>query len=206
MKRKILSVALALVTVSALIPAPAYAARRVVIDRNNYNTQQDREYGCWLAVARNFVVAQQPDRSAQSDSTVASQYNTVCKTVTGTTADVGTSNTQEMIDALEKFDEILGTGSHAGDYDCSNGKKSFDFIFTEITEDGDPVAITLGTSNTSSTAHEVLINGADDGTNIQEVVRVLNNDKVIWAQYYDLENGSVTNLGNRPWVASAWCE
>ncbi len=208
MKRKILSAALVLVTISALVPIPTYASvgRRVVIDRKNYNTQMERVNGCWLAVARNFIVAQQPDRSAQSDSTVRSQYDNVCKTVKKTTDDVGASSVQEKIGALEEFDKLLGKGAHVGDYDCENGSKSFKFVFNEITEDGDPIAVTLGRSATSSSAHDVLINGADDGTNIQEVVRVLNNDKVIWAQYEDLKNGSVTDLGNRSWSATAWCD
>lgn len=206
-EKKLCHIFIALVAISILTSVPAYAARRVVIDRKNYNSQQNRENGCWLTMSRNFVVAQQPDRSAQSDSTVRSQYDEVCKKVLGTTADDTSRSAQDVLMALEEFDKMLGTGSYHGHYDFKNGHNEidFNFIFKEITNDGDPVGITLGPVK-GDVAHDVLITGADNGTNLQEVVRILDDGSIVWAQYYDLVNKSIPGYCGRSWSGTTWCK
>lgn len=207
MKRKILNM-MALVSVFTVIStSPAYAYRRVTIDRDNYASQLNRIDGCWLATARNFVVAQQPDNGADSTRTIKKQYNQVCESVKGTTADVP-GDPQDLVDAMNEFDDILGNGSHYRDYDYSSGQKSFNFLFNEIDRYDNPVAIDLGPIPGSGgyTGHFVLLNGVDDGTNYTEFVRIYNNDEVTWMQYYDLEHGKSVDLDNRKWIATAWCD
>lgn len=206
-KKKILKFVAVASAILVLCVSPVYAYRRVTLNKSNYAEQFDRVNGCWLATARNFVVAQQSDNGRDSDSTIKKQYDTVCKAIKGTTADESGSMSN-LVAAMELFDEMLGEGYHYGNYKHTNGQKSFDFIFDELAEDADPVAISLGTvpGSSSSIGHDVLLTGVDDGTNFTEFVRIYNNGDVIWMQYYDLEHGKCAELGNRKWIATTWCK
>ncbi len=207
-KKKLLKFVAVATALLVFCVSPVYAYRRVTLNKSNYAGQLDRVDGCWLATARNFVVAQQSDNGRDSDSTIKKQYDEVCKAVKGTTADVQADSMDDLVEAMELFDEMLGYGEHYRDYVGRNGQKDFDFIFDELAEYANPVAISLGSrpGSNSNVGHDVLLTGVDDGTNFTEFVRIYNNEEVIWMQFYDLQNGKSAELGNRRWIATTWCK
>ncbi len=207
-KKKLLKFVAVATALLVFCVSPVYAYRRVTLNKSNYAGQLDRIDGCWLATARNFVVAQQSDNGPDSERTVMKQYDEVCKDVKGTVNDVQADSLDDLITAMELFDEMLGYGEHYGDYVGRNGQKDFDFIFDELAEYANPVAISLGSlpGSNSNIGHDVLLTGVDDGTNFTEFVRIYDNEEVIWMQFYDLQNGKSAELGNRRWIATTWCK
>ena len=58
-KKKLLKFVAVATALLVFCVSPVYAYRRVTLNKSNYAGQLDRIDGCWLATARNFVVAQQ---------------------------------------------------------------------------------------------------------------------------------------------------
>lgn len=195
------------ILISASMSTVSFGYTRQLIDRNNYSGQLIRDNGCWLATARNFIVAQQPNRSKESINKIVSDFNDVCRTVTGTTADI-TGSMQDLVDAMNEFDAILGNSSNQGNYKHDQYGVAFDVLVKEIANDGDPVAACIDQGN--GVSHDILINGVDDGSNYTEMVRYYNssnNGFTVWTQYYDLEHGTQNNgLGGGDWLATAICD
>lgn len=115
---------------------------------------------------------------------------------------------QDLVDAMNEFDIILGNSNNQGNYKHDQYGVEFDVLIKEIANDGDPVAACIDQGG--GVSHDILINGVDDGSNYTEMVRYYNssgNGSTVWTQYYDLENGTQYNgLGGGDWLATAICD